>query len=74
MKLNLMNLINILNQEVVQNEPFDFLSVPRIIAYVTLGIAVICLLVILIRYLVKRKKREERNKTINLKYINDKNK
>ncbi len=56
MKLNLMNLINILNEEVVQEEPFDFLSVPRIIAYVTLGIAVICLLVILIRYLVKRNK------------------
>lgn len=45
MKLNLMSLINLLNEEVVQEEPFDFLSVPRIIAYVTLGIAVICLLV-----------------------------
>lgn len=62
MKLNLMNLINILNEEVVQEEPFDFLSVPRIIAYVTLWIAVICLLVILIRYLVKRKKEEKETK------------
>lgn len=62
MKLNLMNLINILNEEVVQNEPFDFLSVPRIIAYVTFGIAVICLLVILIRYLVKRKKEKKETK------------
>ena len=62
MKLNLMSLINILNEEVVQNEPFDFLSVPRIIAYVTLGIAVICLLVILIRYLVKRKKEKKETK------------
>ena len=59
MKLNLMSLINLLNEEVVQEEPFDFLSVPRIIAYVTLGIAVICLLVILIRYLVKRKKEKK---------------
>lgn len=59
MKLNLMSLINLLNEEVVQEEPFDFLSVPRIIAYVTLGIAVICLLVILIRYLVKRNKEKK---------------
>ncbi len=62
MKLNLMSLINLLNEEVVQEEPFDFLSVPRIIAYVTLGIAVICLLVILIRYLVKRKKEKKETK------------
>ena len=59
MKLSLMNLINILNEEVVQNEPFDFLSVPRIIAYATLGVAIICLLVILIRYLVKRNKEKK---------------
>lgn len=59
MKLNLISLINLLNEEVVQEEPFDFLSVPRIIAYVTLGIAVICLLVILIRYLVKRNKEKK---------------
>lgn len=57
-----MSLINLLNEEVVQEEPFDFLSVPRIIAYVTLGIAVICLLVILIRYLVKRKKEKKETK------------
>ena len=62
MKLNLMSLINLLNEEVVQEEPFDFLSVPRIIAYVTLGIAVICLLFILIRYLVKRKKEKKETK------------
>ena len=62
MKLNLMSLINLLNEEVVQEEPFDFLSIPRIIAYVTLGIAVICLLVILIRYLVKRKKEKKETK------------
>lgn len=62
MKLNLISLINLLNEEVVQEEPFDFLSVPRIIAYVTLGIAVICLLVILIRYLVKRKKEKKETK------------
>ena len=62
MKLNLMSLINLLNEEAVQNEPFDFLSVPRIIAYVTLGIAVICLLVILIRYFVKRKKEKKETK------------
>lgn len=62
MKLNLMSLINLLNEEVVQEEPFDFLSVPRIIAYVTLGIAVICLLVILIRYLVKRNKEKKETK------------
>ena len=62
MKLNLMSLINLLNEEVVQEETFDFLSVPRIIAYVTLGIAVICLLVILIRYLVKRKKEKKETK------------
>lgn len=62
MKLNLMSLINLLNEEVVQEEPFDFLSVPRIIAYVTLGIAVICLLVILIRYIVKRKKEKKETK------------
>lgn len=57
-----MSLINLLNEEVVQEEPFDFLSIPRIIAYVTLGIAVICLLVILIRYLVKRKKEKKETK------------
>ena len=57
-----MSLINLLNEEVVQEETFDFLSVPRIIAYVTLGIAVICLLVILIRYLVKRKKEKKETK------------
>lgn len=62
MKLNLMSLINLLNEEVVQEELFDFLSVPRIIAYVTLGIAVTCLLVILIRYLVKRKKEKKETK------------
>lgn len=62
MKLNLMSLINLLNEEVVQEEPFDFLSVLRIIAYVTLGIAVIYLLVILIRYLVKRKKEKKETK------------
>lgn len=62
MKLNLMSLINLLNEEVVQEELFDFLSVPRIIAYVTLGIAAICLLVILIRYLVKRKKEKKETK------------
>lgn len=59
MKLSLMSLINLLNEEVVQEEPFDFLSVPRIIAYVTLGIAIICLLIILIRYLVKRNKEKK---------------
>lgn len=57
-----MSLINLLKEEVVQEELFDFLSVPRIIAYVTLGIAAICLLVILIRYLVKRKKEKKETK------------
>lgn len=59
MKLNnyLINLFTIFNEVSNEtNEGFDYLTTPRIIAYVSLALAIIFLLIILIRYLIKRKK------------------
>lgn len=59
MKLNnyLINLFTIFNEVSNEtNEGFDYLTTPRIIAYVSLALAVIFLLIILIRYLIIRKK------------------
>ena len=59
MKLNnyLINLFTIFNEVSNEtNEVFDYLTTPRIIAYVSLALAVIFLLIILIRYLIIRKK------------------
>lgn len=53
-------LINLLNET---QEGFDFFSTPRIIAYVALGIALICVTIILIKYfVVDRHKKVELNK------------
>lgn len=59
MKLNnyLINLFTIFNEVSNEtNEGFDYLTTPRIIAYVSLALAIIFLLIILIRYLIIRKK------------------
>lgn len=57
LKIILMNLINIFNEV---NESFDYLSIPRILAYITLVLALIFLLIILLRYLIKKNKNKNK--------------
>ena len=62
LKIILMNLINIfLEVNDNNNGGFDYFSIPRILAYITLGLALIFLLIILLRYLIKKKKRKINN-------------
>ncbi len=62
LKIILMNLINIfLEVNDNNNGGFDYFSIPRILAYITLGLALIFLLIILLRYLIKKKKSKINN-------------
>ena len=62
LKTILMNLINIFLEVNDNNDGgFDYFSLPRILAYITLALALIFLLIILLRYLIKKKKSKINN-------------
>ncbi len=55
MKMNLIKINNLF----IFNDQFDYFSIPRILAYITFVLAIIFLLIILIRYLIKKHKDKE---------------
>ena len=62
LKIIIMNLINIfLDVNDNNNGGFEYFSLPRILAYITLALALIFLLIILLRYLIKKKKSKINN-------------